>query len=189
MPQQNTSAAYDLRDWLEKVDKVGQLRTVEGASAEQDIGDATDLLQHRVDAPAVIFGGIPGYQPGFRVLVNGLGGVDRMALALGAPLGLTRLQLSEFWRERILNRTPLKAVEVDTGPVMDNVQTGDEVDMTIFPAPLWHPGDGGPLPGNRVLRRHPRPRRRLGERRHVPRDGARRPSARLLHLAGQARAD
>ena len=34
MPRQNGSANYDLRDWLEKVEKAGQLRAVEGASAE-----------------------------------------------------------------------------------------------------------------------------------------------------------
>ena len=138
-----TSKTYDLRGWLERVEELGVLRTVEGASVEGEIGEVTDLLQHSERAPAVLFDKIPGYSPGFRVLVNALGSVDRMAIALGAPMGLTKLQLSEVWRERILGLDPRPAVEVADGPVMENVLRGDEVDMTRFPAPLWHPGDGG----------------------------------------------
>jgi UbiD family decarboxylase len=141
--QRKTSAGYDLRVWLDQVDQSGQLRAVTGASAEQEIGEAADLLQHTENAPAVVFSDVPGYQPGMRVLVNGLGSIDRMALALGAPMGLTKLELSQFWRERIVSRAPVPSVQVDTGPVMENVLTGEDVDVTIFPAPLWHPGDGG----------------------------------------------
>ena len=138
-----TSDTYDLRGWLERVEQVGELRFVEGASAEREIGEAADVLQHREGAPAVVFGGVPGYGRGFRVLVNGLGSVDRMALAVGAPLGLSKLGLADFWRERIVGREPVASVEVGWGPVMENVRRGDEVDMTVFPAPLWHPRDGG----------------------------------------------
>ena len=137
------SSTYDLRGWLERVEQLGALRRVDGASSESEIGDATDLLQHSSDAPAVLFDRIPGYEPGFRVLVNGLGTIDRMSLALGAPLGLSKLELADVWRERILGLEPVPAVEVTDGPVMENVQRGDEVDVTVFPAPLWHPNDGG----------------------------------------------
>ncbi len=33
--------------------------------------------------------------------------------------------------------------EVDDGPILENVLTGDAVDATAFPAPLWHDRDGG----------------------------------------------
>lgn len=141
--EHKASATYDLRAWLERVEQTGRLRKVTGASAEQDIGDAADLLQHTEGAPAVVFDEIPGHRAGFRVLVNGLGTVDRMALALNAPLGLTKLQLSEVWRERILSLKPIPSVIVSDGPVMENIFRGSDVDMTIFPAPKWHPGDGG----------------------------------------------
>ena len=65
-----TSTTYVLRAWLEKVEQAGQLRHVEGASAEE-IGEATDLLQHTENAPAVLFNHIPGYRDGLRVLVDG----------------------------------------------------------------------------------------------------------------------
>ncbi len=32
---------------------------------------------------------------------------------------------------------------VTSGPILENVKTGDEIDMTIFPTPHWHELDGG----------------------------------------------
>ena len=71
---------YDgLRGWIEKLAEMGDLRIVEGADCQKDIGQATELLQHHPDAPAVLFDSIPGYKKGYRVLVNTLGtlGADR----------------------------------------------------------------------------------------------------------------
>ena len=36
----------DLREYIEEVDKLGELRHVEGASWEEDIGMAAELLLH-----------------------------------------------------------------------------------------------------------------------------------------------
>lgn len=33
---------------------------------------------------------------------------------------------------------------ISSGPVMENVVTGDDVNLTIFPTPTWHELDGGP---------------------------------------------
>ena len=33
--------------------------------------------------------------------------------------------------------------QVSTGPILENVITGDDVDVTRFPAPKWHERDGG----------------------------------------------
>jgi 4-hydroxy-3-polyprenylbenzoate decarboxylase len=132
-----------LREWLDRVEALGQLRRVSGANAETEIGAATDVLQHHAESPTVIFDQVPGYDPSYRVLVNGFGSTDRIALTLGLPLGLSRVELSDAWRQRIRGLTPLPPEEVSDGPVLENVRRGDEVDMTIFPAPKWHPDDGG----------------------------------------------
>jgi UbiD family decarboxylase len=132
-----------LREWLEAVDRLGQLRAVHGANADEDIGAATDVLQHAAESPAAIFDQVPGYDPGYRVLVNSFGASDRVALTLGLPLGLSKVELSEGWRQKIRGLKPIPPEEVGDGPVFENVRRGDEVDMTIFPAPRWHPLDGG----------------------------------------------
>src|SRR5947209_5329953 len=90
-----------LRAWLEQIDRMGQLRRVHGASAEEDIGAATDVLQHAAESPAAIFDQIPGYDPDFRVLVNGFGATDRIALTLGLPAGMTKQAVSDAWRQKI----------------------------------------------------------------------------------------
>jgi 4-hydroxy-3-polyprenylbenzoate decarboxylase len=132
-----------LREWLEQVDATGRLRHVSGADSESEIGAAADVLQHTADAPAAIFDRIPGFDPSFRVLVNSFGATDRIALTLGLPRGLSRAAVSEAWRERIRAIVPIEPKVVADGPVMANVVRGDDIDMRMFPAPLWHPGDGG----------------------------------------------
>ena len=132
-----------LREWLEEIDRWGQLRTVHGANAEEDIGAATDVLQHHDGAPAVLFDQVPGYDPSYRVLCNSLGSIDRIALTLGLPAGQTRLQTCEAWRQKIRDLQPLPPTEVGDGPIFENVLRGDEIDLTRFPAPKWHPDDGG----------------------------------------------
>src|SRR5262252_1558786 len=132
-----------LREWLEAVDRLGQLRRVSGAGADEEIGAATDVLQHTAESPAALFEQVPGYDPGFQVLVNSFGSTDRIALTLGLPLGRSRVEVSEAWREKIRGLTPMPPEEVRDGPVFENVRRGADLDMTIFPAPRWHPGDGG----------------------------------------------
>jgi UbiD family decarboxylase len=52
---------------------------------------------------------------------------------------------------------PLPPVEVNSGPVMENVHTGDEIDLFEFPTPKWHKQDGGRYigTGNLVIQKDP----------------------------------
>jgi 4-hydroxy-3-polyprenylbenzoate decarboxylase len=132
----------DLREWLELVDEMGQLKYVDGATREE-IGDATDLLQHQAETPSVVFDNIPGYRPGYRVNVNCFGATARIALTLGMPTDLSKAELVQAWREKTRGFKPIPAEYVTDGPVFENVQTGADVNMLQFPAPKWHPEDGG----------------------------------------------
>jgi len=132
-----------LRGFLEEVDRLGQLRHVHGANAEEEIGGATDVLQHSKSGPAVVFDQVPGYDPSFRVGVNLFGSTDRIALTLGLPRGLSKVETSRAWGHKLHATQPLATVEVSDGPVMENVRRGEDVDLTIFPSPIWHPNDGG----------------------------------------------
>lgn len=133
----------DLRDWLRQVDAMGQLKAVNGANVDEDIGQATDVLHHTPGSPAAIFDNIPGYQPGFRVLVNSFNVHQRIAFTLGIPHDVPLSDMQEAWRQRLHDFQPLPPIEVSGGPVMENVMTGDDVNALIFPAPKWHPQDGG----------------------------------------------
>src|SRR5579859_4078504 len=99
--QTATQQTTGLRAWLAEIERMGQLRRVHGANAEEEIGAATDVLQHAAESPAALFDQIPGYDRDFRVLVNGFGSTDRIALTLGLPLGLSKVAVSDQWRHKI----------------------------------------------------------------------------------------
>jgi len=133
----------DLRDWLRQVDEMGELRHVNDATLDEDVGRITEMLQHTDDAPAALLGGFEGYPPNFRILVNGLSKRSRIALTIGLPIDIGPFELMDRWVELNSNVKPVPVQEVEDGPVLENVMTGDEVNVTIFPTPLWHELDGG----------------------------------------------
>jgi 4-hydroxy-3-polyprenylbenzoate decarboxylase len=137
------STVHGLREWIEVIEKLGHLRYISGANTEQEIGEVTDVLQHVAGSPAAIFDKIPGYDPNFKVLVNSFGHTDRIALTLGLPFGLSKVELSDAWRKKIKRIKYIPPRVVENGPVMENIYRGDEVNLTKFPVPKWHPLDGG----------------------------------------------
>ena len=133
----------DLRGWLALAQELGEVRIVKGASWQKEIGQAAELVMARDDAPCVVFEDVPGCPPGHRVLVNFFGG-KRKNMTLGFPTEYSKLQLSQaYLEERLRNLKPLPFEEVADGPVLENVMTGDAIDVTKFPTPMWHPNDGG----------------------------------------------
>ena len=134
----------DLREYIQEVEKLGELRRVEGASWEEDIGLAAELLLHNEKAPCALFDEIPGYPKGHRVFTNFFGG-RRQNITLGFPPNLSKFELSVAFNKAYQSvvQNPLPYEVVKTGPVMVNIMEGDEVDVLSFPTPLWHEGDGG----------------------------------------------
>ncbi|HTH97548.1 MAG TPA: UbiD family decarboxylase, partial [Stellaceae bacterium] len=103
----------------------------------------SEVVLHDENAPAVLFGNVPGTLPGSRILVNFFGG-KRQRMTLGFPTDLTKLELSEAFRIHYMATLPrIQPVFVETGPVFENTITGDAIDVGLFPAPKWHDGDGG----------------------------------------------
>ena len=61
----------DLRDWLEIVDSVGELKKIDGADWNLEMGTLAELLSRETKSgsvPAVLFDNVPGYPKGFRTL-------------------------------------------------------------------------------------------------------------------------
>jgi len=50
----------DLREWVALADKLGETRVITGASWEEQIGMAADLVMHSDAAPCLIFDQVPG---------------------------------------------------------------------------------------------------------------------------------
>ena len=136
--------AYDdLREWLAHAELLGEVRNVKGASWQEDIGLAAEAILREENGPCVVFDEVPGCPKGFRVLLNMFAGVRRN-MTLGFPDHLTKWELSDAFREAYLKeQKPIPHEIVEDGPVFENIITGDAIDVTKFPSPVWHEKDGG----------------------------------------------
>ena len=140
----------DLREWIDAADAIGELRTVEGASWERDIGEISEMLIHTLGAPTVLFDQIPGYPGGQRVLVNCNATRSRLALTLGLPTNIERRPLMDEFLRLTENDRAFEPDVLHDAPLFENVQRGDDVDVYTFPTPQWHPEDGGRYIGTGV---------------------------------------
>src|SRR5439155_17411474 len=65
-----TMLVQDLRDWIARVDEMGQLTRIAGADPNLELGGLVDLYQWDMGNPALLFDHIVGYRPGYRLLAN-----------------------------------------------------------------------------------------------------------------------
>src|SRR5229473_2276790 len=129
---------------------LGELRVLEGVDWQENIGRIAEMLVHTDGAPAVLFDHIPGYPDGYRVLTNAQGERPRLAVSLGLPVGISAFDLMDEWERRMDTVKPIPPEIVDTGPVLENVFEGDDIDLERFPTPKWHEQDGGRYLGTGV---------------------------------------
>jgi UbiD family decarboxylase len=132
-----------LGEFIEAADAVGELRVIEGADRDADIGCLTELSAE-AKGPMLLFKTIQGADPEARILTNILKTPRRFALAMGFPLDAHPVELVRLWREhRKSLPAPIPAAVVSDGPILECVREGDDVDLDMFPTPLWHDHDGG----------------------------------------------
>lgn len=138
---------YDgLRDWLVKVDELGEMRTLEDVDWNLEMGAIVDVLyrEHPPYPPALIFGRIKGHAKGYRALFGHFASPKRIALTLGITEEFDHvLEFTRMYHERMRRSAPVPMEEVRSGPVHEHALEGDEVDLWRFPAPLLHEKDGG----------------------------------------------
>jgi 4-hydroxy-3-polyprenylbenzoate decarboxylase len=134
----------DLREFIDKAEAMGEVKVIEGADYESEIGVLTELLAGTPNPPLLVFDKIKGYPAGFRVASNLFTSHRRTALGLDLPVNGTKMELVKAMRQKIeAGIKPIPPVEVKTGPVKENIDIGDKVDLWKFPTPKWHERDGG----------------------------------------------
>jgi UbiD family decarboxylase len=138
----------DLREFIELVDKLNGLRRIEGADPRYEIGGITDVAAGQADGPALLFDGIKGFPRGFRIFTNATTNPQRAALALGIDPTLRPLDALKAWMEKRKILKPHRPTTVSHADFLENSSKGDAVDLTKFPAPVWHRRDGGPFIGS-----------------------------------------
>ena len=133
-----------LRGWLEQVDKMGELRKVDGAHWDVEMGAITHMLTEHSHgtAPALLFDEIPGYPKGYRTLYGHFSSVKRVALTLGLPLERERkIDIVKQYYDRIQTMKHIPPRTVKDGPILENVLEGDKIDVLKFPVPRHHEMD------------------------------------------------
>jgi len=141
----------DLRDFLAAIDKLGMLRVVEGAHWDLEIGAISQMMQESEENPVLLFDKIPGYPPGFRVLANHQNSPQKQALILGIPTHLGLLELVREMKERRKQTSFIPPREVKDGPILENCDRGDKVNLPKFPTPRWRTLEGGRYIGTATL--------------------------------------
>ncbi len=143
----NRNPQTDLRDFLAEVADCGELKRVTGAHWDKEVGAVTEVLyRDKVDkSPLLMFDEITGYPKGTRLIYGMLGSPLRLALGLGiaAEDSRDRRGMLDLYRAKIKAQAPIPPRIVNTGPVMENIDRDDDVDLLKFPVPIHHELDGG----------------------------------------------
>ncbi|HEX9911826.1 MAG TPA: UbiD family decarboxylase, partial [candidate division Zixibacteria bacterium] len=128
----------DLREFIVKVKELGELKEIEGANWDLEIGAITYLEAEKPNPPAILFDKIQGYKPGYRLLVSPCSTEKRVNLVLGLPLDLKGLELVKNIKNKL--NEPIRLISpmyIKQSPIMQNILQGNEVDLFMFPAPKW----------------------------------------------------
>src|SRR6266508_6538654 len=144
----------DLRQWIALMERLGELHHVSGAHWNLEIGAISEINYRRKPSAALLFDDIPDYPHGYRVLTGSLSNARRMAVTLNQDPELDTAGLIQALRGRPLQweaaAPSFEPQVLDWAPILENVVHGPDVDLTRFPAPLWHEHDGGRYIGTGV---------------------------------------
>jgi len=135
----------DLRDWIVRVEAIGELLRVSGADWNLEMGAIAEMIyQANPDRPpAILFENIKGYPAEYRVLSGMTNSPRRLALTLGLPMPDHPLDVVRAYRDRMKRFELINNVTVASGPILENIDRDDAVDLLKFPIPFLHELDGG----------------------------------------------
>src|SRR5262244_2700892 len=122
----------DLREYLAVVKEMGQVKLVEGADGELEIGALTGIIGARKNCPVLLFDAIKGYARGWRIMTNMLNNAERQKLIHGCPPELTETEAMRWWNAQVKTFQPLPPVFVDEAPVKENIKERKGVNLKIF---------------------------------------------------------
>jgi UbiD family decarboxylase len=152
----------DLREWLSRVEEMGELvRVGRPVSRDEEMSAVSYLVAKQQPSPAVLFEQPRGFDNspiGARMLWNILGpSFSRVALTLEEPIDTTKVELIRRTKDKLKRRIPPREVSAEQAPIYENSVIGDNVDLDQLPIPRHWPLDGGRYAGtgDAVITRDP----------------------------------
>ena len=136
----------DLRGWLDVLRDAGELHEIDAeVDWDVELGSIVRLSQGTGYGPALLFNNIKDYDTpdalSRQIFCGSHTSYRRIAMMFGLPPDTPVRDLVKVCRTLFTERIP--PVIVDTGPVKQNVITGDDIDLLKFPVPIWNRRDGG----------------------------------------------
>lgn len=141
----HTVAWRDLREWLDLVERHGELKRI-GAEIDPDeeLAALTFMATRAGTAPALLFENLKGSRSDARVLSNMLGSSkERYALAVGIDPALGVGDMIAATRPIMKRRIAPRMIPKVDAAVNEIVLRGSDIDLTALPVPKFWPGDGG----------------------------------------------
>lgn len=137
----------DLRQYLAKVEAIGELKKIEGADWNLEIGCISYQNLRGDKSAALLYDKIAGYPAGWRVLSAPVATRRRLEITLNlgdtaSDLGMIDVLRSKLpeWNRKLGEYKP---EVVSSGPVMENVYDRESLNLWKFPTPKWNELDGG----------------------------------------------
>ena len=156
------SSIQDLREWLTRVEEIGELvRVTEPVSRDEEMSAIGYLLAKQSPSPAVLFENASGFEKspiGARLLWNILGpSLKRVAMTLEEPADTPTVELIRRVKDKLKLRIPPREVSAKEAPLYENTLLGDQIDLDLLPIPRHWPLDGGRYAGtaDAVITRDP----------------------------------
>src|ERR1700674_1468079 len=152
----------DLREWLARVEEIGELvRVKKPVDRDEEMSAIGYLLAKQQPSPAVLFEHASGFEKspiGAKLLWNILGpSLKRIAMTLEEPADTPTAELIRRVKDKLKKRIPPREVSPKQAPVYENTLTGNQIDLDLLPIPRHWPLDGGRYAGtaDAVITRDP----------------------------------
>lgn len=133
----------DLREYIGRVEAFGELKRVDGANWDLEMGAIASITSFKENPPALLFENINGYPSGWRVYCDVFNGRRRLAAVLNLDPEEPAIEWIKTLKERLGSFKGLAPRVVPGAPCEENILAGKDVDLYRIPVPRWFEGDGG----------------------------------------------
>src|SRR5205823_14039634 len=105
------SDVTDMREYINTLEEMGELRRFEGVDLHLEVGALTERAAEK-EGPALLFSEFQGFPAGFRVLSNVFRTCRRTGPAMGISPELKGIEFLYAWRKKLAAYQPVPVQQV-----------------------------------------------------------------------------